>query len=51
MIATSPYDETIDWYDKAIEIDPKNTFALTGKGYFLRGIGKLDELWNAITRP
>ena len=37
------YAKAIDWYDKALKIDPNNVFALYSKGVALKNLGKIEE--------
>ena len=37
------YDQAIQYYDKALAIDPNDTYALSSKGYALDGLGKYEE--------
>ena len=45
MLFTSlgKYQEAIEWYDKALKIDPNNVFALNNKGLALSNLGKYEE--------
>ena len=37
------YNEAIEYYDKALEIDPENAEALNNKGVALDDLGKYNE--------
>ncbi len=37
------YQEAIDWYDKALKINPNNIQSLGNKGYALSQLNKIDE--------
>ena len=39
----SKYQEAIEWYDKALKIDPNNILALNNKGLALSNLGKYQE--------
>ena len=37
------YEEAIEWYDKALKIDPNDVNALNNKGKALYNLGKYQE--------
>ena len=39
----SKHQEAIEWYDKALKIDPNNVIALYDKGFALNNLGKYEE--------
>ena len=50
LFTQEKYDDAIQAYDKAFEIDPKNASAWTGKGDALKNQGKCDEAVLALDK-
>ena len=48
LIALNKFNEAIEAYDKAIEIDPKNLEAWNNKGIALNELNKYDEAHKSI---
>ena len=44
------YTQAIQYYDKALAIDPNNAIALYNKGNTLNNLGNYTQLYNTLTR-
>jgi tetratricopeptide (TPR) repeat protein len=50
LLEDAKYDEALEYLDKALSLDPKNTHAWNQKGVALRSLGRYDEAIECFNR-